>query len=391
MNYAEESLRLHGEWKGKIEVVSRVRVKTKEDLSLAYTPGVAQPCLEIQKDIDKSYELTRRHNMCAVITDGSAVLGLGDIGPEAGMPVMEGKCVLFKSFGDVDAFPLCVKTKDVDEFVRTVALISGSFGGINLEDIAAPRCFEIERKLKECTDIPIFHDDQHGTAVITLAGLTNALKVVGKKKEDVRVVTSGAGAAAIAIVKLLLSAGFKHITMCDRKGAIYEGREGLNWIKEEMALVTNLEKKTGSLADMLVGADVFIGVSAPGTVTTEMVRTMNRDAIVFACANPTPEIFPEDAKAGGAAVISTGRSDFPNQINNVLAFPGIFRGTFDVRASDINEEMKMAAARALSDLISDEELNAEYIIPYAFDPRVGPAVARAVAQAAIDSGAARIC
>ena len=391
MNYAEESLRLHGEWKGKIEVVSRVPVKTKEDLSLAYTPGVAQPCLEIQKDIDKSYELTRRHNMCAVITDGSAVLGLGDIGPEAGMPVMEGKCVLFKSFGDVDAFPLCVKTKDVDEFVRTVALISGSFGGINLEDIAAPRCFEIERKLKECTDIPIFHDDQHGTAVITLAGLTNALKVVGKKKEDVRVVTSGAGAAAIAIVKLLLSAGFKHITMCDRKGAIYEGREGLNWIKEEMALVTNLEKKAGSLADMLVGADVFIGVSAPGTVTTEMVRTMNRDAIVFACANPTPEIFPEDAKAGGAAVISTGRSDFPNQINNVLAFPGIFRGTFDVRASDINEEMKMAAARALSDLISDEELNAEYIIPYAFDPRVGPAVARAVAQAAIDSGAARIC
>ena len=391
MNYAEESLRLHGEWKGKIEVVSRVPVKTKEDLSLAYTPGVAQPCLEIQKDIDKSYELTRRHNMCAVITDGSAVLGLGDIGPEAGMPVMEGKCVLFKSFGDVDAFPLCVKTKDVDEFVRTVALISGSFGGINLEDIAAPRCFEIERKLKECTDIPIFHDDQHGTAVITLAGLTNALKVVGKKKEDVRVVTSGAGAAAIAIVKLLLSAGFKHITMCDRKGAIYEGREGLNWIKEEMALVTNLEKKAGSLADMLVGADVFIGVSAPGTVTTEMVRTMNRDAIVFACANPTPEIFPEDAKAGGAAVISTGRSDFPNQINNVLAFPGIFRGTFDVRASDINEEMKMAAARALSDLISDEELNAEYIIPYAFDPRVGPAVAKAVAQAAIDSGAARIC
>ena len=391
MNYAEESLRLHGEWKGKIEVVCRVPVKTKEDLSLAYTPGVAQPCLEIQKDIDKSYELTRRHNMCAVITDGSAVLGLSDIGPEAGMPVMEGKCVLFKSFGDVDAFPLCVKTKDVDEFVRTVALISGSFGGINLEDIAAPRCFEIERKLKECTDIPIFHDDQHGTAVITLAGLTNAFKVVGKKKEDVRVVTSGAGAAAIAIVKLLLSAGFKHITMCDRKGAIYEGREGLNWIKEEMALVTNLEKKTGSLADMLVGADVFIGVSAPGTVTTEMVRTMNRDAIVFACANPTPEIFPEDAKAGGAAVISTGRSDFPNQINNVLAFPGIFRGTCDVRASDINEEMKMAAARALSDLISDEELNAEYIIPYAFDPRVGPAVARAVAQAAIDSGAARIC
>ena len=390
MNYAEESLKLHGEWKGKIEVVSRVPVKDKEDLSLAYTPGVAQPCLEIQKDVNKSYELTRRHNMCAVITDGSAVLGLGDIGPEAGMPVMEGKCVLFKSFGDVDAFPLCVKTKDVDEFVRTVALISGSFGGINLEDIAAPRCFEIERKLKECTDIPIFHDDQHGTAVITLAGLTNALKVVGKKKEDVKVVTSGAGAAAIAIVKLLLSAGFKHVIMCDRKGAIYEGRDDLNWIKEEMAQVTNLEKKAGSLADMMVGADVFIGVSAPGTVTTEMVRTMNKDAIVFACANPTPEIFPDDARAGGAAVISTGRSDFPNQINNVLAFPGIFRGTFDVRASDINEEMKMAAAMALANLISDEELNADYIIPYAFDPKVGPAVARAVAQAAIDSGVARI-
>ena len=390
MNYAEESLKLHGEWKGKIEVISRVPVKTKDDLSLAYTPGVAEPCLAIQKDVNKSYELTRRHNMCAVITDGSAVLGLGDIGPEAGMPVMEGKCVLFKSFGDVDAFPLCVKTKDVDEFVNTVALISGSFGGINLEDIAAPRCFEIERKLKERTDIPSFHDDQHGTAVITLAGLTNALKVVGKKKEDVKVVTSGAGAAAIAIVKLLLSAGFRHITMCDRKGAIYEGREGLNWIKEEMALVTNLEKKAGSLADMLVGADVFIGVSAPGTVTTEMVKTMNRDAIVFACANPTPEIFPDDAKAGGAAVISTGRSDFPNQINNVLAFPGIFRGTFDVRASDINEEMKMAAAKALADLISDEELSADYIIPYAFDPKVGPAVAKAVAQAAIDSGVARI-
>ena len=390
MNYAEESLRLHGEWKGKIEVISRVPVKDKEDLSLAYTPGVAQPCLEIQKDVNKSYDLTRRHNMCAVITDGSAVLGLGDIGPEAGMPVMEGKCVLFKSFGDVDAFPLCVKTKDVDEFVRTVSLISGSFGGINLEDIAAPRCFEIERKLKECTDIPIFHDDQHGTAVNTLAGLTNALKVVGKKKEDVKVVTSGAGAAAIAIVKLLLSAGFKNVTMCDRKGAIYEGREGLNWIKEEMALVTNLEKKAGSLADMLVGADVFIGVSAPGTVTTEMVKTMNKAAIVFACANPTPEIFPEDAKAGGAAVISTGRSDFPNQINNVLAFPGIFRGAFDVRASDINEEMKMAAAMALANLIPDDELSADYIIPYAFDPKVGPAVARAVAQAAIDSGVARI-
>ncbi len=390
MNYAEESLRLHGEWKGKIEVVSRVPVKSKEDLSLAYTPGVAQPCLEIQKDIDKSYELTRRWNMCAVITDGTAVLGLGDIGPEAGMPVMEGKCVLFKSFGDVDAFPLCVKTKDVDEFVNTVALISGSFGGINLEDIAAPRCFEIERKLKQRTDIPIFHDDQHGTAVITLAGLTNALKVVGKKKEDVRVVTSGAGAAAVAIVKLLLSAGFRHIVMCDRKGAIYAGREGLNWIKDEMAQVTNLNRTPGSLADMMVGADVFIGVSAPGTVTTEMVRTMNKDAIVFACANPTPEIFPDDARAGGAAVVSTGRSDYPNQINNVLAFPGIFRGTFDVRASDINEEMKMAAARALAELISDDELSADYIIPYAFDPRVGPAVAKAVAQAARDSGVARI-
>ena len=390
MDYAKESLRLHNEWKGKIEVVATVPVATKDDLSLAYTPGVAEPCLEIQKDVEKSYDLTRRHNLCAVITDGTAVLGLGDIGPEAGMPVMEGKCVLFKSFGDVDAFPLCVKTKDVDEFVETVYLISGSFGGINLEDIAAPRCFEIERKLKEKCDIPIFHDDQHGTAVITLAGLLNALKVVGKKKEDVRIVTSGAGAAAIAIVKLLLSAGFEHVIMCDRKGAIYEGRDGLNWIKEEMAQVTNKEKKAGSLADMLVGADVFIGVSAPGTVTTEMVKTMNKDAIVFACANPTPEIFPDDAKAGGAAVISTGRSDFPNQINNVLAFPGIFRGTFDVRAKDINEEMKMAAAMALANLISDEELNADYIIPKAFDPRVGKAVAEAVAEAARKSGVARI-
>ena len=390
MNYAEESLRLHGEWKGKIEVVSRVPVKSKDDLSLAYTPGVAEPCLAIQKDINKSYDLTRRHNMCAVITDGTAVLGLGDIGPEAGMPVMEGKCVLFKSFGDVDAFPLCVKTKDVDEFVNAVALISGSFGGINLEDISAPRCFEIERKLKEKTDIPIFHDDQHGTAVIALAGLINALKLTGKKKEEVKIVTSGAGAAAIAIVKLLLSAGFRNIVMCDRKGAIYEGREGLNWIKEEMAKVTNLEKKAGSIADMLVGADIFIGVSGPGTVTTEMVKTMNRDAIIFACANPTPEIFPDDAKAGGAAIVSTGRSDYPNQINNVLAFAGIFHGTFDVRASDINEEMKMAAAKALAGLISDEELSADYIIPYAFDPKVGPAVAKAVAQAAIDSGVARI-
>ena len=389
MDYAKESLRLHGEWKGKIEMVTRAPVKTKDDLSLAYTPGVAQPCLEIQKHPSKSYELTRRWNMAAVITDGSAVLGLGDIGPEAGMPVMEGKCVLFKAFGDVDAVPLCVKTHDVDEFVNAVYLMSSSWGGINLEDIAAPRCFEIERKLKEKCDIPIFHDDQHGTAVITLAGLTNALKVVGKKKEDVKIVTSGAGAAAIAITKLLLSAGFQNITMCDRKGAIYAGREGLNWIKEEMAQVTNLEKKAGSLADMLVGADVFIGVSAPGTVTTEMVNTMNRDAIVFACANPTPEIFPDDAKAGGAAVVSTGRSDYPNQINNVLAFPGIFRGAFDVRASDINEEMKMAAAQALADLVGDD-LSAEYIIPAAFDPRVGPAVAKAVADAARKSGVARI-
>ena len=390
MDYAKESLRLHEEWKGKIEVIAKVPVATKDDLSLAYTPGVAQPCLEIEKDVEKSYDLTRRHNLCAVITDGSAVLGLGDIGPEAGMPVMEGKCVLFKAFGDVDAFPLCVKTKDVDEFVNTVYNISGSFGGINLEDISAPRCFEIERKLKEKCDIPIFHDDQHGTAIITLAGLTNALKVVGKKKEDVKIVTSGAGAAAISIVKLLLSAGYRNVTMCDRKGAIYQGREGLNWIKEEMAQVTNLEKKAGTLADALVGADVFIGVSAPGTVTTEMVKTMNKDAIVFACANPTPEIFPEDAKAGGAAVIATGRSDFPNQINNVLAFPGVFRGTFDVRASDINEEMKMAAAQALAGLISDEELSAEYIIPKAFDKRVGPAVAKAVAEAARKSGVARI-
>ena len=390
MDYAKESLRLHEEWKGKIEVIATVPVASKDDLSLAYTPGVAQPCLEIQKDPSKSYELTRRHNLCAVITDGTAVLGLGDIGPEAGMPVMEGKCVLFKSFGGVDAFPLCVKTKDVDEFVNAVYLMSGSFGGINLEDIAAPRCFEIERKLKEKCDIPIFHDDQHGTAIITLAGLINALKVVGKKMEDVKVVTSGAGAAAISITKLLLSAGFKNIVMTDRKGAIYKGRDGLNWIKEEMAEVTNLNGEKGTLADVIKGADIFIGVSAPGTVTTEMVKTMNKDAIVFACANPTPEIFPDDAKAGGARVISTGRSDFPNQINNVLAFPGIFRGTFDVRASDINEEMKMAASHALASLISDEELSEDYIIPKAFDPRVGPAVAAAVAQAARDSGVARI-
>lgn len=390
MDYAKESLRLHEQWQGKIEVVATVPVKDREDLSLAYTPGVAQPCLEIQKDIDKSYTLTRRHNLCAVITDGTAVLGLGDIGPEAGMPVMEGKCVLFKAFGGVDAFPLCVKTKDVDEFVNAVYLISGSFGGINLEDISAPRCFEIERKLKEKCNIPVFHDDQHGTAVITLAGLTNALKVVGKRKEDVKIVTSGAGAAAVSIVKLLLAAGFRSVTMCDRHGAIYQGREGLNWIKEEMAQVTNLERRAGSLAEMLVGADVFIGVSAPGMVTKEMVQTMARDAVIFACANPTPEIFPDEAKAGGAAVVSTGRSDYPNQINNVLAFPGIFRGAFDVRASTINEEMKMAAAQALAGLISPEELNADYIIPAAFDPRVGPVVAKAVAEAARKSGVARI-
>lgn len=391
MDYAKESLRLHGEWGGKIEVVSRVPVKDKDDLSLAYTPGVAQPCLEIQKDENRAYDLTRKWNMCAVITDGSAVLGLGDIGPQAAMPVMEGKCVLFKSFADVDAFPLCVDSKDVDTFVNTVALISKSFGGINLEDISAPRCFEIERKLKERCDIPIFHDDQHGTAVITLAGLTNALRVVGKKKEDVKIVTSGAGAAAISITKLLLSAEFKNIVMTDRHGAIYKGREdGMNWIKKEMAEVTNQEMQKGSLADVLKGADVFIGVSAPGLVTKEMVKSMNKDAIIFACANPTPEIFPDEAAEGGAAVISTGRSDFPNQINNVLAFPGIFRGAFDVRASEINEEMKMAAAQALADLIKPEELSAEYIIPKAFDPAVGPAVAKAVAEAARKSGVARI-
>ena len=391
MDYAKESLRLHGEWKGKIEVVTRVPVENKDDLSLAYTPGVAQPCLEIQKDVNKSYELTRRWNMCLVVTDGSAVLGLGNIGPEAGMPVMEGKCVLFKAFGDVDAFPLCIKSNDVDEIVNTIYMISGSFGGVNLEDISAPRCFEIEKKLKEKCDIPIFHDDQHGTAIITLAGLTNALKVVGKKKEDVHVVMNGAGAAAISIARLLLTAGFKNITLCDRKGAIFEGRpEGMNPIKDEMSKVTNLDKKAGSLADMLVGADVFIGVSAPGAVTTEMVKTMNKDAIVFACANPTPEIFPDDAKAGGAKVVSTGRSDFPNQINNVLAFPGIFRGAFDVRAKEINDEMKLAASEALANLIADEELSPEYNIPKAFDKRVGPAVAKAVAEAAKRTGVARI-
>ena len=391
MDYAKESLRLHGEWKGKIEVIATVPVATKDDLSLAYTPGVAQPCLEIQKDINKSYDLTRRHNMCLVVTDGSAVLGLGDIGPEAGMPVMEGKCVLFKAFGGVDAFPLCIKSKDVDEIVNTIYMISGSFGGVNLEDIAAPRCFEIERKLKEKCDIPIFHDDQHGTAVITLAGLTNALKVVGKKLEDIKIAVNGAGAAAIAITKLLLSAGAKDVTLCDRTGVVYKGREkGMTWIKEEMAEVTNPRNIQGGLADAMKDADVFIGVSAPGAVTQDMVRSMAKDPIIFACANPTPEIFPDEAKAAGAAVVSTGRSDYPNQINNVLAFPGIFRRVFDVRASDINEAMKVAAAEALAGLISDEELNADYIIPAAFDPRVGRTVAAAVAQAARDSGVARI-
>ena len=390
MDYAKESLRLHYEWKGKVEVTPRAAVDNKEALSLAYTPGVAQPCLEIQKDINKSYELTRRWNTVAVVTDGTAVLGLGDIGPEAGMPVMEGKCVLFKAFGDVDAIPLCVRSKDVDDIVNTVALLAGSFGGVNLEDIAAPRCFEIEQKLKERCDIPIFHDDQHGTAVITLAGLTNALKVVGKTMDSARIVVNGAGAAAIAITKLLLSAGAKDVTLCDRKGAIYEGRtEGMNPVKEEMAKVTNPAKKVGTLPDMLVGADVFIGVSAPGMVTTEMVKTMNQDSIIFACANPTPEIFPDDAKAGGAAVVSTGRSDYPNQINNVLAFPGIFRGALDARASDINDAMKIAAAHALADLVGDE-LSPDYIIPAAFDPRVKDAVAAAVKQAAYDSGVARL-
>ena len=391
MDYAKESLRLHYEWKGKLEMTPRAAVDSKESLALAYTPGVAQPCLEIQKDISKSYELTRRWNTVAVVTDGSAVLGLGDIGPEAGMPVMEGKCVLFKAFGDVDAIPLCVKSHDVDEIVNTVYLLSGSFGGVNLEDIAAPRCFEIERKLKEKCDIPIFHDDQHGTAIITLAGLWNALKVVGKQLEDVKIVINGAGAAAISITRLLLTAGAKHVTLCDRKGALYAGRtEGMNWIKEEIAQVTNLEKKAGSLADVLAGADVFIGVSAPNAVTTDMVKTMAKDAVIFACANPTPEIFPDDAKAGGAAVVSTGRSDYPNQINNVLVFPGVFRGALDARASDINDEMKLAAARAIAELISDEELSADYIIPAAFDPRVKTAVAEAVCRAAHESGVARI-
>lgn len=391
MDYAKESLRLHKEWKGKIQVVANVPVETKDDLSLAYTPGVAQPCLEIQKDIEKSYELTRRWNMCLVVTDGSAVLGLGDIGPEAGMPVMEGKCVLFKAFGDVDAFPLCIKSKDVDEIVNTIYMISGSFGGVNLEDISAPRCFEIERKLKEKCDIPIFHDDQHGTAVITLAGLNNAMKLVKKEKSQVKIVMNGAGAAAISIAKLLLKAGYKNITLCDRHGAIYEGREdGMNPVKDEMSKITNLEQKAGSLAETLEGADVFIGVSAPKMVTKEMVESMAKDAVIFACANPVPEIYPDEAKEGGAKVVATGRSDFPNQINNVLAFPGIFRGAFDVRAKDINDEMKIAAANALAGLITDDELNPDYIIPKAFDKRVGPAVAKAVAEAARKTGVARL-
>ena len=391
MNYAEESLKKHAEWRGKIEIVSRAPVQTKDDLSLAYTPGVAQPCLEIQKDINKSYELTRRWNTCLVVTDGTAVLGLGDIGPEAGMPVMEGKCVLFKAFGDVDAFPICIKSKDVDEIVNTVYMISGSCGGVNLEDISAPRCFEIEEKLKAKCDIPIFHDDQHGTAIITLAGLMNALKVVGKKKDDIKVVVNGAGAAATAITKLLVNYGIGNIIMCDRAGALYEGRtDHMNPYKVEMSKKTNPNRETGKLADVIKGADVFIGVSAPKMLTTEMVKTMNKDAIVFACANPTPEIFPDEAKAGGARVVSTGRSDYPNQINNVLAFPAIFRGAFDVRASEINEEMKIAAANALAGLISDEELNEEYIIPAPFDPRVKEAVSKAVAQAARDTGVARI-
>ena len=391
MSIAEESLALHYAKKGKIEVISTVPVNSAEDLSLAYTPGVAQPCLEIQKNVDLSYELTRRWNLCLVVTDGTAVLGLGDIGPEAGMPVMEGKCVLFKSFGGVDAFPLCIKSKDVDEIVNTIRLISGSFGGVNLEDISAPRCFEIERKLKECCDIPIFHDDQHGTAIITLAGMTNALRVVGKKAEDVRVVMSGAGAAAISICRLLISAGFRDVTLCDRRGAIWDGRaEGMNPVKEEMAKITNPARRKGSLAEVLRGADAFIGVSAPGLLTGEMVKSMAPDAIVFACANPTPEIMPDEAKAAGARVVATGRSDFPNQINNVLAFPGVFRGAFDVRACDINEEMKIAAAHALAGLVAPEELSEDYIIPKAFDPRVAKAVAAAVAQAARESGVARL-
>lgn len=390
MDNKEFALQEHEKWAGKIEVISRAKLDTPEDLAVCYTPGVAEPCIKISEDVDLSYKYTRRHNMVAVVTDGSAVLGLGDIGPEAGMPVMEGKCCLFKAFGDVDAIPLCVRTKDVDEIVKTVSLLAGSFGGVNLEDISAPRCFEIERKLKECCDIPIFHDDQHGTAVVTMAAMLNALKVVGKKIDEIKVVTSGAGAAGIAIIKLLISMGLKNVIMCDRKGAIYKGREGLNKEKEEMAEISNRNMEKGSLADVIKGADVFIGVSAPGTVTQEMVRTMAPNPILFPMANPTPEIMPEEAKAAGAAVIGTGRSDFPNQINNVLAFPGIFRGALDVRASDINDEMKVAAAYAIANIITDEERNAEYIIPNPFDKRVAKAVAEAVAKAARDTGVARI-
>ncbi|MBE7069872.1 MAG: NAD-dependent malic enzyme [Ruminococcaceae bacterium] len=390
MDVKEKAMQMHEQWGGKIEVIAKAPVGTKEELAIAYTPGVAEPCLAIQKDVDLSYKYTRRHNLVAVVTDGTAVLGLGDIGPEAGMPVMEGKCALFKAFGDVDAFPLCIRSKDVDEIVNTVALLAGSFGGVNLEDISAPRCFEIEKKLKERCDIPIFHDDQHGTAVITLAGLTNALKIVGKKMEDIHVVVNGAGAAATAITKLLISRGLKNVILCDRKGAIYEGREGLNSAKEEMAKITNPDKKAGSLADVIVGADVFIGVSAPGVLTADMVATMAKDPVVFACANPVPEILPDEAKKAGVKVMATGRSDFPNQVNNVLAFPGIFRGALDVRASDINDEMKIAAANAIAGIVSDSELNPDYILPDAFDARVGKAVAAAVAQAARDTGVARI-
>lgn len=390
MDYSSESLKMHYELKGKIEMVSRASVDSKEALSLAYTPGVAKPCLEIQKDVGKSYELTRRWNTVAVVTDGTAVLGLGDIGPEAGMPVMEGKCVLFKEFGDVDAIPLCIRSKNVDDIVETVRLLAGSFGGVNLEDISAPRCFEIERRLKECCDIPIFHDDQHGTAVITLAGLLNALKLVGKKLDEVKIVTSGAGAAGIAIIRLLISMGLKNVIMTDRQGAIYEGREGLNPVKKEMAQITNHMKEKGTLAEVIAGADAFIGVSAPGTLTADMVRSMAKDPIIFACANPTPEIYPEEAKEAGAAVVSTGRSDYPNQVNNVLCFPGLFRGALDVRAADINDEMKIAAAYAIAGLVSDEELTADYILPAAFDPRVKDAVAQAVSEAARRSGGARI-
>ena len=390
MDNKEFALQEHEKWAGKIEVISRAKLDTPEDLAVCYTPGVAEPCIKISEDVNLSYKYTRRHNMVAVVTDGSAVLGLGDIGPEAGMPVMEGKCCLFKAFGDVDAFPLCVRTKDVDEIVKTVSLLAGSFGGVNLEDISAPRCFEIERKLKECCDIPIFHDDQHGTAVVTMAAMLNALKVVGKKIDEIKVVTSGAGAAGIAIIKLLISMGLKNVIMCDRKGAIYKGREGLNKEKEEMAEISNQNMEKGSLADVIKGADVFIGVSAPGTVTPEMIKTMAPNPILFPMANPTPEIMPDEAKAAGAAVIGTGRSDFPNQINNVLAFPGIFRGALAVRASDINDEMKVAAAYAIANIITDEERNAEYIIPNPFDKRVAKAVAEAVAKAARDTGVARI-